>query len=298
MKMQHKSPKDFGIRVRQDPDVLQITATNKMRSSEEMELTFSDRLKETWCFRRDVKIFKSNFDHTVSFLNSLGLFTEKNGQSYVWYNTGNSQDVIQFLTGYIADDRLEHEKLIEYIEAQSKIDFLTNWTIVLINNKDKKDKYSFPGNDSIIPVGLTMRRDANAGKGNFYEISRSHIIDPMHEFVDIDTSSPDYVAALDETISDWSKSERKNKRPEEPVFPSGRNIRAHRKPTEGLLLIYPLDPKPEGWKDSSIKEPIIGYAISFPKNENDKKIKYRVNQVFMDEYGYDDEPEFREEDLA
>lgn len=299
MKIQHKSPKDFGIRVRQDSDVLQITATNKMRGGQEMELTFSNRLRETWCFRRDVKIFESNYRRTATFISSLGASIEKNGQRYVWYKEGNSQDTIDFLSGYIADNRIDHQKLIEYIEAQNTIGFLTNWTIVLVNNKDKKnDRFNFLINNKNEPVGLTMRSDDREGEGNYYEISKGHILEPMHEYVDLDMSGPAYATALNSTIEDWEKSERKNKRPEPPTFPSGRNVRENRKATEGLLLIYPLNPKPLKWENSTLENPIIGYAISFPKNEKDKKIKYRVNQVFMEEYGYDDEPELREEELA
>ncbi|WP_053326776.1 Z1 domain-containing protein [Chryseobacterium gallinarum] len=296
MKMERKSPKEFGIKVRQDPDVLQITATNKMKSSQEMELTFSDKLRETWCFRRNRNLFEDNFKHTHTFINSLGAPNKKNGQEYVWYKTGNYQDVIRFLKGYVADNKLEHEKIIEYITQQVTVNFLTNWTIVLISNKNKQ-QYSFKIENEDTSIGTTMRTDANKGNGNYYEVNRSHIIDPTHEFIDFDTKSHTYTEALHLTIEDWKKSERKNKSKKQPTIPSGKNIRAKRAITEGLLLIYPLDPKPNGWENSSIDVPLIGYAISFPKNENDKKIKYRVNQVFMDEYEYDDDIELEEIDL-
>jgi len=290
MKLQHKSPKQFGIKVRQDPDVLQITSTSKMRSSEEMELTFSDKLRETWCFRRDKKIFEANFEHTISIIKTLGAPAEKNGQPFVWYGAKYNQDVLKFLQGYRADNKLEHEKLLEYITEQIKFNFLTKWTIVLISNKNKRRFYlSIDGNNT--SVGLTMRSDAKNGQGNYYEISRSHIIDPTHEYLDFDTSSSAFKNALQLTIDDWEVSQRKSKRPEPPEIPSGKNIRANRAVSEGLLIIYPLDPKPEGWEDSSIEFPIIGYAISFPKNDNDRKIKYRVNQVFIEEYAYEDDPE-------
>ncbi|MCW3075109.1 MAG: hypothetical protein JWP69_2178 [Flaviaesturariibacter sp.] len=297
MKMQRKSPKQFGIKVRQNPDVLQITATSKMRSSEEMELTFSDKLRETWYFRRDKKIFEANYKHAVAIIKTLGSPTEKNGQPYVWYGANNSQDVLKFLQGYQADNKLEHEKLIEYITEQSKVNFLTNWTIVLISNKNKVQKPYFTVGKKTASVGLTMRSDAKEGKGNFYEISKSHIIDPTHEYIDFDHMGSDFAEALRITIKDWEENQRKNKRPDPPTNPSGKNIRAKRLVSEGLLLIYPLDPKPDGWKNSSIDIPIIGYAISFPKNENDKKVKYRVNQVFMEEYTYDEDSDLEDQDI-
>src|SRR5690606_9021274 len=48
-----KSPREFGLKVRQHPDVLQITATNKFRYSHDMVLSFSDKLRETSRFIRD-----------------------------------------------------------------------------------------------------------------------------------------------------------------------------------------------------------------------------------------------------
>jgi hypothetical protein len=294
MKIQRKTPRKFGIKVRQDPDVLQITATNKMRSSEEMELTYSDKLRETWCFKRDPELLRKNYQHTFSFISSLGTPVKKNEQPFVWYSENNSADVIRFLMGYKADNVLEHQKIIEYIIEQAKVGFLTNWTIVLISNEKNKRNDLFTINGQRAFVGMTMRSDAEKGKGNYYEINKSHIIDPKHEFIDFDIASNKYQEALNNTILDWEMSERKNKRTEPPVIPSGKNVRANRSVKEGLLLIYPLDPKPDGWENSPINEPIVGYAISFPKNENDKKLIYKVNEVFMTEYDYENVPELDE----
>lgn len=287
MKAQRKSPKNFGIKVRQHPDVLQITATNKMRGSEEMELTFSDKLRETWAFKRDKKLLKENFDHTFNFIQGLGKPKIQNGQPFVWYSKNNSHFVIQFLRGFKAENILEHQKIIEYINAQIRVNFLVNWSIVLVST-EKKPGYNFIIHGESVQVGLTMRSDDKKGLGDTYEVSRSHIIDPKHEIVDFDINSYEYNDALRQTIEDWQNSTRKRKRPSPPENPSGKNIRAKRMATEGLLLIYPLDPKPLGWEDSRIEEPIIGYAISFPKNDLDKKITYSVNQVFLNEYDYED----------
>lgn len=287
MKSQRKSPKNFGIKVRQHPDVLQITATNKMRSGQEMKLSFSDKLRETWCFPRNPGVVKNNYIRTTNFVDSLGIPATKNGQPYVWYNKNNFNDVINFLRTYTADNSLEHSKIVEYIDEQAKVGYLVNWTIVLIsNNRNKKDNLFTIGGKAI-SVGLTMRSDSEEGKGHFYELNKSHIIDPKHEFLDFDLKSEPYKKALTKTIDDWEISERKNKSPTPPETPTGRNIRAHRSVTEGLLLIYPLDPKPDGWENSSLTNPIIGYAISFPKNDDDKKVTYKVNEVFIAEYDYE-----------
>jgi hypothetical protein len=298
MKIQRRSPRSFGVKVRQHPDVLQITATNKMRNSQVMELTFSDKLRETWCFRRDKNLINENYVHTFRFINSLGKPIRRNGQLFTWRQENNSEMAIQFLIGYKPDNTLDHEKIIEYIVEQVKVGFLINWTIVLISNEREKKSDLFKIDDQFISLGITMRSDSKNGGGIFYEISRSHIVDPTHEYIDFDTKSVEFKEALEITIADWEKSTRKNKRPDAPDIPSGKNIRAKRPTTDGLLLIYPLDPKPDGWKNSLINDPIIGYAISFPKNDHDKKLTYKVNDVFMQEFDHEDIPELADVTLT
>ncbi|MHA4844543.1 Z1 domain-containing protein [Flavitalea antarctica] len=294
MKLKRKTPKEYGVKVRQHPDVLKITATNKMRDSHLMELSFADKLRETWSFKRDIKIFESNYTRTASFVNSLGPAKPKNGQSYVWYKQDNSSDVTRFLDGYNGENNLEKEKIIEYIKEQVKAGYLLSWTIVLISNQRDIQPQLFKINNQFVSVGLTMRSDNNEGQGNYYELRKSHIIDPTHEFIDFDLNSIEYQDALSRTIEDWRNSTRSNKGLTAPTIPSGKNIRAKRPTTQGLLLIYPLVPTPKGWENSGIENPIIGYAISFPKNETEKIISYRVNQVFMDEFNYEDDPELEE----
>ena len=287
MKELRKSPKTFGLKVRQHPDVLQITATNKMRGSGEMELSFSDKLRETWSFKRHKKIFIDNYIHTAQFIDSLGVQVRSYEQPFTWYKKGNFRSVIDFLSGYQAENKIEHFKILEYITAQAEIGYLLNWKIVLVSTqRDVTDDF-FTINGDKISVGLVMRSDAAKGDGEYYEISGNHIIDPSHEILDFDRESDVYKTALLNTQTDWVNSERKNKRPEKPQIPSGKNARILRRVTEGLLLIYPLNPRPEGWEGSKLEVPIIGYAISFPKNDNDKKIKYRTNEVFNEEYEYD-----------
>lgn len=287
MKRERKSPKNFGIKVRRSPGVLKITATNKMRSSQEMQLTYSDKLRETWCFKRDRKLINDNYKHTYSIINSLEPPIFKNGQQFVWQGENNFETVLQFLRGYTADNRVDHQKIIEYISEQSKHNFLVNWTIVLISNQQNKRSNLFKINDEYISVGLTMRSDSRSGNGDYYEVAKSHIIDPKHEYIDFNTRGKLFEKALELTVEDWKRSERKNKKKEAPVTPTGKNIRALRPVQNGLLLVYPLDPKPNGWEDSDLEIPIVGYAISFPKNDSDKKLTYEVNEVFMKEFDYE-----------
>jgi hypothetical protein len=283
-----KSPREFGLKVRQHPDVLQITATNKFRYSHDMVLSFSEKLRETSIFNRDQKIITDNYKHTSNFINGLGKPINNKHQQFVWHSENNAQQVIDFLEGYNREEnQIENEKIVEYIQKQNKNNALINWTICLVSNKTNVTEKYFKIKGKSLPIGLTMRTDIEKGNGKYYIISKSHIIDPKHEFIDFEESEKKYIDALKDTKSDWKKSNKRNKSSKSPEFPTGRNIRHHRGVQNGLLLIYPLDPNPEGWKNSGIEVPIIGYAISFPKNENEVKVSYSVNQVFKEKYDYE-----------
>jgi len=285
-----KSPREFGLKVRQHPDVLKITSTNKFRYSHDMVLSFSDKLRETSRFIRDKSIIENNFNHTVDFINNLGYPVDNNYQPYVWQSEDNYNQVINFLKGYIREENpIENEKIVEYIERQASNNALRNWSICLVSTKRNAEDNYFKIEGVPVSVGLTMRTDIEKGEGRYYIMAKSHIIDPRHEFVDIPDASTVYTKAFEDTIQDWNLSERNNKSKTPPEFPSGKNVRNYRGAENGLLLIYPLDPKPNGWEDSPIDVPIIGYAISFPKNESEIKVTYSVNNVFKEEYEYEAE---------
>jgi hypothetical protein len=66
----------------------------------------------------------------------------------------------------------------------------------------------------------------------------------------------------------------------EPTVPSGPYIRAARSPTRGLLLIYPLDPKP---LKIDVTIPVIGLAFSFPESKKAVPITYKVNNIYWEQ---------------
>jgi hypothetical protein len=51
--------------------------------------------------------------------------------------------------------------------------------------------------------------------------------------------------------------------------------------TDGLLLLYPLEPDESRSECGADGPPIIGFGISFPDNPNDEKVSYVVNPVFV-----------------
>lgn len=296
-----KTPREFGLKVRTHPGVLKITAANKFRYKKIMYLSYSGELEQTYQFKIDKSRFKKNFDATIELISDLEKdlsdplndFNKK--QKLIWRGENNFNSIISFLLKYkIGEEVIDTNKIVDYINAQTKNGNLVNWTVALINNSTAKpeEEYSFTGLTE--KVGLTDRTNISNDPNN-YEVAKYNITDHKHELIDL--SSVEIKEARDQTEADQREEEGKKEAPE---IPSRKRIKWKRSRTNGLLLIYPLnqncqriidettDPKTTERKLIS-EVPIIGIAISFPEIENDEKIEYAVNEQFRKEYEYPEE---------
>jgi hypothetical protein len=100
MKDANLTPMEFGLKVRQDPASLIVTARNKMRSATPVKrpITVSGRLLETPRLRSDVSSLKQNedvFREFVKRLPEIGRRTERGGVRYFW--EGVSKDEVEQL---------------------------------------------------------------------------------------------------------------------------------------------------------------------------------------------------------
>jgi hypothetical protein len=295
-----KTPKEFGLKVRTHPGVLKITAANKFRYKKIMYLSYSGELEQTYQFKIDKGRFKKNFDAAIQLISALGkplaapLNDLNKKQKFVWQSENNFNAITSFLLKYkIGEEVIDTNKIVDYINAQTKKGNLVNWTVALINNSTAKpdEEFSFAG----IPdkVGLTDRTNISSDP-NDYEVAKYNITDHRHELIDL---SPQEVAsAKTQTEADYKEEGKK----EVPELPSRKRIKWQRESKNGLLLIYPLNKncqrviddtkEPKTTERKLISDvPVIGIAVSFPEIENDEKIEYAVNEQFKKEYEYPDE---------
>jgi len=85
MSLARRAPKDFGIRVRDHPDTLMVTAANKMRAAQEITIreSFSGRLIETAYPSSKVEDNEYNIAEATRFIRKLNRPEEINGE-FVW----------------------------------------------------------------------------------------------------------------------------------------------------------------------------------------------------------------------
>lgn len=287
-----KKPSDYGLKVRTHPGVLAITASNKFRYKKIMELSYSGELEETYTFRKNSGKIRLNYEKTLRFLAGLGEPDQlPNSVSafrnhYVWRKKNNAGQIADFLSSFYSDQASFNTRLMtEYIMAQSGFGWLKNWTIAVINNSRATGENRIKVGTNL-DIGLTIRSDDNDGEkySENYNIAKSHIIDPSHEYIDLTDAQIE--RAKKQTLEDFIRNKKEKTT---VIHPNTLRIKTNRPPQDGLLLIYLLNPRPHPDSPPVSDTPVTGLALSFPWLENDKKIEYAVNQQFIQQLNYPDE---------
>ncbi len=293
MKLAERNPTNFGLKVRSAPGMLMISAAAKIKGASDLSLSYSGELLETYVLSKSSDVLKQNINTLTGFIHALGPLSGKTrqGQSYIWEQVPYSV-IDGFLEKYITKQQnIRPDFVRAYISRQLRHQYLTRWTVVVINNSTDKFPYTLQTANQPVLIGKTERKEVGKEKNGIfhtdpenYIIRKSHIISPPHEYLDMEETDERYVKAKDETIQ-------KSKSGLAPKNPVGKYIRKHRGADNALLLVYLLDPAGFGG-DSDL--PAVGYAISLPEIEHDDKLPYMVNNVYLK--GLFNYPEDAEED--
>jgi len=275
------TPKDYGLRVRSHPLML-VTSAVKMRNGTKMQLSFSGDISETIIFNSDSRAIAQNSTAVTNWLASLGEQQDgKKTGGYTWRGV-NVEQILTFLSSYRSHEdalRADAALLSRYIKAQTENRELIDWTVRLVSS-GKAD--AAPSEINGATIGLVTRAQYLAASPGRYSIRR--LVSPSDEMIDLSEEQRKQALAL--TVRDWEQDKNPKKRETPPEVPGGRQIRQIRPKTNGLILIYPLDPKEAGITETS--PPIMGIAISFPKSDTAREITYTVNNVFTRRGGDDD----------
>lgn len=276
------TPEQYALKVRTHPGVLQISATNKMRSAITVQISWAGRLVESYEFKKDVQIINNNFQNTQNFIKTLpsDFITKLN--SFVWYDV-QAEQVINFFEGMQSVENLkkaEPRKLIQFITTQLRNGELTDWRIALMSKPNAKNNSHFEVNGNIVQIGQWKRtEDDKNSNDQIYYLRKSHIISPSDEFIDF--TDEEYERAMKLTNLHRKKAG-------EAKYPNGQVVRNElRDPKKPLLIIYLLDPEESIAPTSTLSKgtnPFVGYAISFPKSNYNAPVSYAVNEELLDSF--------------
>ena len=322
METQKKSPKDFGLMVRESPDSLEttllVTARNKMRSTEQIvcQLNYGGIYADT---SKLLKTPAQNAENYAAFQELFGsLSFDYCGNRYMARGVWKQQiaEFISKLKVHYVNKRFDIQGLSEYI-ADS--DVFTQWDVVIATGDSTKYR-TFMGVEGL---RATTRSFHTAGASDkFIRIggSNNRVLDP---------------GILDSGLTHLTKEKRaeiliqKNiarkaaGKPEQKELTATDYLKEREHP---ILVIYPIELKTEvsdnevkarfgsvseesravieAEKSALYKEvcsniPLMAFAVAFPAKESPKKFTYRANlqklkeltddlEVTDDEEGEDD----------
>jgi hypothetical protein len=271
------TPEDYGLRVRQSPAGLSVTSPTKMRSASTVRLTFSGDISESVTFSTRSSDLDENWQTLVSFVGAVtrecGAATIGPSGNFLWQDVPGQLVIDEFFQTYRAERmarRARPELIRRYISDALKVDELTDWTVVLVNNKQKpKSTETISG----LNVGLTYRGPLDQEEPkNSQRYTIRRVLNPVDEGVDL---TPDqYKAGLAE-LSEHLRA--KSPDADEFVPPktlTGPSLRRQRSSRNGLLVLYPLAP------DFGVEQPMVGFAASFPFSVRAQPATYKVNEIW------------------
>lgn len=284
----HRTPRDYGLKIRSHPGVLKITAANKFRHAEEMDLSYSNTLAESYRLSLESENLDHNRRTVLGLLDQLPRIAAPPGRgesSHLYFGGPDTFPAVQnFLLSFrVADEVVDGARMAEYIGAQVDRGSLREWTVVLVTRQRGGARAHLEIQEATEEIGVLYRKPDENLNPLAYWIRKNHIISPDHEALDLDDQQyQKAVALMQKSLREREKKVTGKERP------SGEMMRYVRGSHRGLLLIYPLTPeeKPEGEV-----EPVFGYAVSFPYIENDQKVRYAVNRQFQQQLDYEDEAE-------
>lgn len=277
-------PSDYALKVRTHPGVLQISASNKIRRAEFVDISWAGRLIETYQLQKSETQILNNYKTTIRLISSLKSISEKKPACYLW--KGKSPEIIkQFLQEFKVAENLNNKVnplyLLDFINVSNNRNELMLWNVALMTTVNKKVPHKIITPDYEYEIGLITRNDSENGKGEDYKIRKNHIIDPKDEFVDLDAAVLNKALLRSKEINKDYKND----------YPKGEVVRNEFRNGTPLLLIYFLNPEGANIGLDPLSTPIVGFAISFPKSNTNPSVRYAVNKQLLPQFNINDEIE-------
>jgi Z1 domain len=261
------TPTKFVPKVRTHP-LMAVTQKSKMQSAVEVSVNYAGERVQTLRFpERPTGALQANLEVTRNLLSALGEPEIVDGQPS-W--TGADPNlIIDFLSRFevLPQAAIDPKSVVDYIYEQLQNGELTRWKVLLSCAKEARSEPIWNENldvSSLRTVPLIARSRLKNDP-----TSLGVVTDPGDELIGL--TAEDIQVADDEARDGkyTSKAEA---------------YRAHRDPTEGLLMLYPISAAAEQLKNSTTRirlfpEPdkaatLVAYAVSFPFSQSKATVEY------------------------
>jgi len=272
MEKMHRSPEEFGLKVRTHPDSLIVTARNKMRTGKKVthSVSLNGRLIETVRIKSSTKSLESNFKEVVNLAGELESDygqnrTNESGLGYIWRDV-SADLVCSFLARFeVFDSELDiarQHPVISFIKNDPGSLGLWDVCFYSLNEGLETD---------VGPIKIRQQRRGCLDKGDCYVVSgtKSRVASRGAEKVGLSA----------EQIKEAKSSVEGEDNVPDYVY------RIYR--TKPLLMIHVLDLGLNKAKsDIRLADKACAWGISFPGEKGKgrgKLVEYLVNTVWWKE---------------
>lgn len=309
---QQLTPKDFGIKVRDNCDDLQITASNKMRAaiSKDMMYTFYGNIYDTPYITTKINHNKTNTQQVQELASRL--LSEGYTLRYTDYRKANKEvnDTSDGSSRYFADVPknivVEFLRCIKYsmanprFDAKNIVSFLEDeetkgvdlWDIVFESGKSSTH-YDVEGLRQV----KCMERSICSTTRNIIQISTRRRVMTGSMEGRFALSKEDIEMAENTQRKQWEADGENSMGREIPVRAYFRFL-PKRKPMLVIMFIKPKDADGEEeemlkkYRDALGDDCIVAFAVGCPGiNDEGKAVKYKVNKIFQQLNIEGEEPE-------
>lgn len=285
-----ETPERYGLKIQAHPFLL-VTARNKMRYTNEYQVSFAGQGKIQTVFDRDPAVIRFNAARTVDFLARQGVpeksrrIVLRNGADAAWngrliWSQVPGTEVSSWLRRlqFVPESyEVSGVRMADYIDAQAAMAELSDWTLVLPTT----------GSGGAMKLGdhelratrrKVLDRDGRVTRTDRYVVRT--ILDPWDEAIDLDSAQ--FAAALD--LTNRARAAKGLDPEDRPAGPAIRTVRGRGSPEagvkgdprRGLVIVYPLDPTEAG---IDVDVPVVGLVVSFPESDTARAVRYRFNSV-------------------
>jgi hypothetical protein len=276
------TPRDVGMKILDGNENLRVTAAAKMRSSALLSISLAGQRAETLVMLKDKRAAARNYARLEQLIGRIVAYPEvpagllgEAGRGLFRHQIP-ADTVLDFLQGFEVSPRVltaNPENVSDYIRTQNALGELTSWTVAVAGG-------SSPARLQIHGTGFPLvKRVVITGHSRIQttECEVGVLTSPSHETLGL--PEPKVTAAFQRTAKDF----RVRGKDTAPKRASSENLRKERDASEGLLLVYPIDPAASRITTEAPEIPIVGYTLIFPPSEKAKPIRYRVNEVYLRE---------------
>ncbi|CAH2714792.1 hypothetical protein BACCIP111895_01968 [Neobacillus rhizosphaerae] len=279
------TPRDFGLKVRQDPNSLIVTARNKMRSGTRVSrpIQVTGKLLETPRLKSKPQVLVANERAFKLFVAQLDIVGEKvtidqNGQMWSGINRNHVIDLLRSFDTHPWHLAFQSRALADFIEKNS---FLVEWDVFLPNGSGTD--YHLNGANGIITVNREKRTITESD--GMIKVSGTKVRVGSGGSTRAGLSKEEI-----EQVEDVFKKSNPGKR----NVPDSAYLIENRRP---LLILHVLESQQGGNPNPKIPDTIFALGIGLPGDGIVRTANYVVNQIELSNWMDSDDDEEDEDDI-